>query len=42
MENNLFDQAKLHNQHHLVEHYQSLVDAKAKENFLQQLKGIDF
>ncbi len=41
MENNVLEQAKLHSQQHLVEHYESLIDVKVKENFLQQLNGID-
>lgn len=42
MEHTVLDLARKHNQEHLVEHYESLIDQKVKENFLNQLKGIDF
>ncbi len=42
MEINILNLARNSNQEHLVEHYDTLTDQKAKEDFLNQMKGIDF
>ena len=42
MEGDIFETLNKYNQNHLAEHYKSLNDPKKKEEFLKQLKSIDY
>lgn len=42
MQEDILQLAKASGQGHLVDHYHSIQDAKAKQQFLNQLKGLDF
>lgn len=42
MQEDIFNTAQKFNQGHLKEHYESLTDPKLKEQFLKQIKELDF
>ena len=42
MEGDIFDTLNKYKQTHLAEHYNALTDPKKKEEFIQQLKSIDY